>query len=384
MGPQGCARLMLRLRTTSDELLNLDFLRFCASVAIVAFHSREFLFPKAERALQGERSAGLALFVDLFFLISGFVIAHVYAGRVRDLASFGRFMQRRIGRIFPLHLLTFVAAVVLWALIKRVAQADHAPVNDPSCMIRTALLLHAVFPCGDGVYYYNPVNWSISTEMAMYALFPLAALGAARWRRAFLFVAASFLAGLTAWTFRASADMLQWTLWLYYPLRALPSFLLGVALSHNRDLLVRIPGAQRLTAVALGATTIAMLRGWPAPLQIAGIAVTGVLAMAADAQAMAGSGARPSAVIRRIAPLGQLTYSIYLWHGFFILVLLNGVGDGLLGGNRTAMAGLVVLVCVGTLILSYLSWRFFETQARRWVDGLFGAGGRTGLVHAKG
>jgi peptidoglycan/LPS O-acetylase OafA/YrhL len=45
----------------------------------------------------------MQLFVDFFFVLSGFVICHAYATRVTDTRSAGGFMIRRFGRIWPLH-----------------------------------------------------------------------------------------------------------------------------------------------------------------------------------------------------------------------------------------------------------------------------------------
>jgi len=61
-----------RLRPTSGELLHLDLMRFIASAGIVLHHSHEFLVPVTKSPfLVREQRAGMALFVDLFFLISG-------------------------------------------------------------------------------------------------------------------------------------------------------------------------------------------------------------------------------------------------------------------------------------------------------------------------
>ncbi|NML93203.1 acyltransferase [Novosphingobium sp. TW-4] len=354
----------MMLKSTSEEMLNLDFLRFYASAAIVWHHSHEFLIPEAQRATVGERTAGLALFVDLFFLISGFVIAHVYRGRVTSLPQFGRFMQRRIGRLFPLHLLTFVLAVAMWAVIGRFAHADHAPSNDPSCMVRTVFLAHAIFPGCNGLYY-NGVNWSISAEMLMYILFPLLSLAAVRARGGGLFVVLGFTAFVAFLAFRVNDTARVWTD-LYPPIRALPSFALGVSASYARDLLARVRGGSWLTVPLVVASTVAAMIGAPGSAQLALIVATGLSAIAADVRG------EVLPLVRRLAPLGQLTYSVYLWHGFFILVLLNAAGDKLLHLSPAPMVALMMFTYAAIAIWSYLSWRYFETPARRWVDGLLG------------
>lgn len=359
---------LVALEATSEEMLNLDFLRFVASTAIVWHHSHEFLIPEAERATAAVRTAGLAYFVDLFFLISGFVIAHVYRGHVNSVPQFGRFMQRRVGRLFPLHLLTFLLAVALWAVISAFSQAEHAPSNDPACILRTVFLVHAVFPGCDG-RYYNGVNWSISAEMAMYMLFPVLAFVAMRLKQVGFIAAlglAALLASLVFWT---SDGVRAWTD-LYAPLRALLPFALGISASYARDLVRRLRGGRWLMLVFIVASVIAAMIGAPGPLQLAAITATGLAAISADLRGEA------LAVVRRLAPLGQLTYSIYLWHGFFVLVLLNALGDKFLHLSRIPMLALMVVAYCILASWSFLSWRYFETPARRWVDGLFGGSGK--------
>ena len=75
------------------------------------------------------------------------------------------------------------------------------------------------------------------------------------------------------------------------------------------------------------------------------------------------------ATVQRFAPLGQLTYSIYMWHLLFISFLLNVIGDKFLHGNALFTAILVVVTCyICIFITSYLSFFFIETPARRWID----------------
>src|SRR5271157_6057911 len=101
------------LTAASDELLHLDVVRFIASFGIVFHHSHEFYYRAPDRAALTGRTAGLALFVDLFFLISGYVIAHVYRRRVGSLGEIARFIQRRCGRLIPLHWLTLFLSISL-------------------------------------------------------------------------------------------------------------------------------------------------------------------------------------------------------------------------------------------------------------------------------
>ena len=77
-----------------------------------------------------------------------------------------------------------------------------------------------------------------------------------------------------------------------------------------------------------------------------------------------------SEAVRHSAPLGQLTYSLYMWHTIVILVLMNALGDKLLHAEP-ALMGLIALVCyVSIFVIAYFSYLAIETPARRWIDSL--------------
>jgi peptidoglycan/LPS O-acetylase OafA/YrhL len=102
-----------KLRPQSDEMLHLDLTRFIASVGIVAHHSIEYFVQPSSRDWLHEKTMGLALFVDLFFVISGFVIAYVYHERALTLKGYAVFLQRRVGRLVPLHWLTLAISLAI-------------------------------------------------------------------------------------------------------------------------------------------------------------------------------------------------------------------------------------------------------------------------------
>ena len=352
-----------RLRAPSDELLHLDVIRFVASLGIVYHHSHEFFLGPDHRAAVMERSAGLALFVDLFFVISGFVIAYVYVDKVDTPGRFLTFMQRRAGRLLPLHWLTLVVSIAVFAVFAALGGSPaHGPSFRPVCILDTALLLHGVIPCGTD--YFNGVTWSISVEMVMYAAFPLFAMLARRWRHGPLIAGLAVLALLLAHA--ASSGSLLSYRWDEQPavLRGLPSFLIGIGFYQHRVMLGRIRAAAGLLALALIATMAAMLSGAPMLLVLFLSYVTAALAVAADQQR------HPAAIVRRLAPLGGLTYSIYMWHGLFILLIMNVIGDKLLHASAVGMLPLAFICYGGLAVWSYLSLQFIETPARRTIDRL--------------
>jgi peptidoglycan/LPS O-acetylase OafA/YrhL len=378
------------LRSQSGELLHLDLLRFIAASGIVFHHSKEFFYHRADQLVLWRQSPGLALFVDLFFVISGYVIAHVYADRMASKAEFAGFMQRRIARLVPLHWLTMAAAITVWlvllqlglvqsGVLKLGVYTESLPSFHPACLAETALLVQVAVPCGGESF--NGISWSINAEMAMYVAFPLfCAIG--HFRRALPLLLGIVVLALSLAALRwgmGSESIDAWTSPDLHPyLRALPSFLIGVGLWFLREPLKRIPIPRTLLLVAIVALFASMLTPQPAPLVLALAYLTTVMAVASD---LRGPTHR---IVRMVAPLGQLTYSIYMWHALIIMLVLAAVGDRLPTAGSLPLAGLALLTYVAILGWSYVSFTLFESPARRWVDGLppFGRrpGGRTAAL----
>ncbi|WP_294260884.1 acyltransferase [uncultured Sphingomonas sp.] len=346
------------LRTQSNEMLRLDFLRFVAACGVMWHHSHEFLFPPAVRAQAVSHTFGQVMLVDLFFVISGFVIATVYSDRINSLGDFSRFMQRRIGRLVPLHWLTFIVAAALWTMVKRAGfAADHAPDMSVACMVKTFFLLQSLSPCTGGPSL-NGVTWSISTEMMLYLSFPLTLL-VARSRAVLTAVFAVTLGYLLV----LHAHGVSWHQ-LPFIGRGVPMFVFGVFLYSVRDSLRPLRLGSWPMLAAMFAMLAAMMIGADERLILALILLTATLGVAADMHAPPGRG------LTLLAPLGQLTYSIYMWHSLIVIVLLNALADKLLKLSTLPMIGAMVATYAVIFAVSYLSWTLIETPARRWVDRL--------------
>lgn len=344
------------LRSASGELLTIDVMRFIASCAIVLCHSCEFLVPRGLREASHRQTAGLTIFVDVFFVISGFVIAYVYAGRMRRWKDFGTFMQRRIGRLMPLHLATLVAMGLLYAMLLRFnVPLNTQPSLSARCLIEGALLVHAWIGCGGQPP--NGVNWSISAEMAAYLLFPLL-LMTLRAPRLVRIAVLSALFGFAIWQLDGLVPLSEsFSAW-----RAVPAFYLGMVVWAERDALA-VPGWLGLAAIALAlATTLASFALVPRTIIIAFGYLTAVAALLADTVPVR------SSLIRRLAPLGQLTYSIYMLHALIIVVLLNGLADKVLRLGVPSMVLVTLLTWVIIALAGLISLQLFETPMRRRID----------------
>lgn len=119
-------------------------------------------------------------FVDFFFVLSGFVIAHSSGDRLANApAEGGRFLIRRLARLWPLHVfvlsLLFIYQLVL--LGANTAQIINKPLAFSDSFNLSALPSNLLLIQAWGVEPINTWNepaWSISTELAAYLCFTLA------------------------------------------------------------------------------------------------------------------------------------------------------------------------------------------------------------------
>ncbi|MDT7579051.1 MAG: hypothetical protein QOK35_315 [Pseudonocardiales bacterium] len=171
----------------SGEVRTLTGLRVVAAAWVVLFH---FHFTALDGVRAGVEVLGPlvtagALGVDLFFVLSGFVIAHNYldklgpALRIRPTA---RFVWARACRIWPAYAVVFhlfglwLVARLVWGSDDRIAfQAVQPVVSVWEYLQQLVLVQLWDAPYFDGVSWVGP-TWSISAEWLAYLLFPVAAL----------------------------------------------------------------------------------------------------------------------------------------------------------------------------------------------------------------
>lgn len=154
------------------EIRGLTAIRGVAAWWIVTYHFREALPDWTPLWLMSIAGYGF-LAVDLFFQLSGFVIALNYADKFRiiSMREFGRFLGLRIARIYPLHILMlslFVLNPVAISLLSR--QGSFGYRYDPGYFWLSLGLIQNWGFTSD--IAWNIPAWSISTEWFAYLVFP--------------------------------------------------------------------------------------------------------------------------------------------------------------------------------------------------------------------
>ncbi|HEY9218085.1 MAG TPA: acyltransferase, partial [Phenylobacterium sp.] len=212
----------------ADHIRPLTALRFFAAFWVVMFHYWPKLDAPATPMLVDKGYLG----VELFFILSGFILCHVYRSQVEGRSfHYGKFLWARLARVYPLHLATLVGLGAL-ALAATVAGVGVDPnILSWESLPANLLLVHAwgFAP----VAGWNHPSWSISAEWFAYLSFPLFAWAALALKTRPLVavaLAAGFLAALYAGFeqlagFPLTKATIQWG-----ALRIVPCFALGCAL----------------------------------------------------------------------------------------------------------------------------------------------------------
>lgn len=141
----------------------LTSLRFFAAFSVLLFHVPTTLSKSVGLTLLPLGSLG----VGFFFILSGFVLTHVYAGRDFSVKAF---YKRRAAKVLPLH----YATLLLWIFIFFKGWGNEQIINSG---IANFLLIHSFFAGTLSNLGYNAVSWSVSTEIFFYALFPVICRG---------------------------------------------------------------------------------------------------------------------------------------------------------------------------------------------------------------
>ena len=280
------------------------------------------------------------LAVDLFFIMSGFVMALSYGQAFQTSVSwrgYGRFMGLRLARIYPLHivmLLAFLSVPIALELTGREPLWGHL---EPDYFLASIFLVQN---WATNVLDWNAPAWSISTELMFYFLFPFAALLLARFvrDRGFVLLAGAGILLFMAYGFGDTTYTDDFGL-----KRCLPECLLGMLLFYAASLLpARKAGSIGLFGVAMVAIGLD-----------AGHLASDQATMPVAFACLLWSVTDPRFLVSRLLAnpvllwLGRVSFSTYLVH-FLVKYWLKF----LLGGRVPDMALFVVYIaCV-----AFASW----------------------------
>lgn len=343
----------------------IDLLRGIAALAVLFWHYQHFWFPPAGEPAVLPQLVQLPLSgifwpfylyghyaVQLFWVISGFVFAAVYAGtRPSARAFFGA----RMARLYPLHFLTLVvvAALQLWSM----QSLGYFQIYLHNDLYHFVLNVFFISDWGfqEGFSFNAPI-WSVSIEVFVYIVFFLSLpvlfrLGAAGPIAATVVFAALWARGVPG---------------VFWPCGFF--FFLG----STAFCLVACGGRWTLAGIAAALASVCLAWLW------APAAVIGVPAAFAATVLAAGSLDRLHAglVPRRLRWIGEITYSVYLLHVPCQILLMTAMA---LAGIDSATAARNILFFLafmaGVIGLARLSFVYVEQPAQAWLRSRFGLRG---------
>ncbi|TIS60394.1 acyltransferase [Mesorhizobium sp.] len=348
---------------TRHVYLNLDAMRGVAAISVMLYHFSPFIS-------DGKVLPSSYLAVDLFFLLSGFVIAHAYDRKIETGMGFGTFLLIRLIRLYPLYLAGTLLGFFYLLIKNRLIPSEYLPLSDIATMLTTGMLFiplvgkdyHTIFPL-------NPASWSLFFELlvniAYFLLFfvlskrLLAALIAGSLA---LLVLAAFLAGTLDF------GMTGQTIISGLP-RVCFSFFLGVLLCRSMS---RYQG--HLSFLQTGYWVEAAIA---LTLVVFAIAPGGALRPAYDlicivllfpVMVMVGASAPTHPRCSRLYSwLGRISYPIYIIHTP-MLMIIAGAGKAASIDPFANHPWFGIAMAVAVTVIADIGTRIFDEPVRRFLQ----------------
>ena len=343
---------------TVPYFFQIDGLRAIAVLSVILFHINSSWIP------------GGFIGVDIFFVISGFLITRIILSEIQnETFTFSYFYQRRIRRILPaLYTVLFVTLVVGYVLLLP---------QDINTLIKSSLktlLFLANYYFSSYYDYFGPSShelpllhmWSLAVEEQFYFIMPsvMYVLNKVMPTRIGIIILVGVLASFSLAQVFISLNYK--TTWAYYSLPTRSGQLLsGAYLAYQylnnssilkKESLINLSGMMGFSILIGCFTFLTETTPYPGVFSIFPTLGAYLVLLGIVSSKSWGMNFLQTRVIREI---GNLSYSLYLWH-WPILAYMRYVY-----GEKDLPINWIMLAVVLTFSLSYFSWKFVETPFRR-------------------
>lgn len=329
---------------------DIDGLRAIAVLAVVAFHA----FPSL--------LAGGFIGVDIFFVISGFLISDIiFSNLEHNSFSIVEFYRRRIKRIFPALLLVLISCLVFgWFLLL----ADEYRSLGKHIVAGSVFLSNFALWKESGYFDISSALkpllhlWSLAIEEQFYIIWPV--LMALVWKNKLSFVTATAIVAAISFSFSIYTIDSEPTAAFYLPFPRFWELMLGSLLAfivlHQPNLIAKYKNPQSALGVALiifgffVLDSFSLFPGWWALLPTLGA----FLIISAGSEAWFNRNILSN---KYLVWFGLISYPLYLWHWpilSFATIINNGEPDAIM-----RMALIVI-----SIALAWLTFRFVEKPIR--------------------
>ncbi len=392
---------MSYIKPGTAYLPNLTPLRGIAALLTVIFHADLYIGMGGDALLRFKDSlliSKLYLMVDFFFVLSGFIMCHVYgkwfSGSVEGF-SFKKFTIARFARVYPLHFFTLLYLVALRVWFVSAGGKDADPFGAASFTwqsVPTNLLLIQSMNVHNW-FTWNNAAWSISTEWWMYMLFPFLVApfmrlsSAARVAVVLACFAGYVFIMLVIQNYVTVPESLSFikpqptinVAYQYGFLRCLFGFIIGmmIYLGYKEDFARKFFSNGTVLIIATVGLLICLHFAVPDVISVSFYPLI-ILSAAYGSPKM--NVVFGNKIMQR---LGDWSFSIYLVHqpiAYTVFTLaayfntasneVNGSGPPPKPAILTAWIICLVFIAV-TLLLSWLSYKYIEVPSRNWINNRF-------------
>lgn len=356
---------------TSDKMDVIQVLRGVAALMVVAFHGVGYQMSVKEPGVTQLISSVGASGVDLFFMISGFIMVYATRNLQGGLYDTGEFLIKRMARIWPVYVVaTLIYVPGMWLMGRYLGHIDI--MTAPAKIVRSLLMIPTNFG-SRGPYFGGSalhVGWTINYEAYFYLLFGLSLLFKRfRWI-ALSAIAAALLIALPATKSTPSLDA-----YVAYgfdsPLNFLTcpmlwEFFTGALIGKiylsrfcldtlSATLLSLFATAFVVWFLVTGVSNEMGYTGWAAPYALLLFALT------------IGSKSTNIKWPRSLVWVGNVSFSLYLVHPFVIHPIYQLLWERVLPGAIMNNVWFMFMLLVLSLALAAVSYRYLEAGLSEWL-----------------
>lgn len=313
------------------------------------------------------------LWVDFFFILSGFVMAYVYDidhPKRHSMQDAMQYLIARIARIYPLHLITLAATLLLFillALINPGTAEEYCCVFDDSLRTAESLVANLLLIHSWGMFdwvTWNLPSWSLSAEFFCYLIFAALLTVSGDNRKLALVVLLCMAVLFYCFCIAASSDVDE--IFRLSTMRAASAFTIGMMLFLGRQSISTLSGRSLTFIQIIACITLflALHYGLTDILSI-GLMALIVLVTWEDRGFLC-----DCLNTRYIHTIGLLSFSIYMWH-YLIKFIAKQDWESFtrLPVHSSAAGSILFVACMLGLVMPIAIWsyRYLEIPARKWV-----------------
>lgn len=286
--------------------------------------------------------------VDIFFVLSGFIITYINRRSLSSRSNFPKFLRRRFVRIFPIYWVIITLFLLLQFILPSFYHT-HYPLGFSNLMGTYLLLPDHIM--------VNGVSWTLSYELFFYFIFSLAFLirhRLALWILSISYVLVLIVVPFTGYDFATGN---KWMSLVLFPMNL--EFFMGIIAALIIPKINRHLGIAFLITGTVGFLTSALIsnNGYSLNSLLNRVILFGIPSFFIIAGIVRYELDRKIKVHNQLVLLGEASYSLYLLHlpivaaGMIILSKLN-LQSGLT--KHIAVIALILVICIGSIL--FFKW----------------------------